>query len=104
MRAVSAALELQALPATLDFIENVQIGITQGRVWAGAYGSTARHTYGVMGDDVNLAARLMQAAVPGQILVSQTVQQATEDTFVWQSLPAIKVKGKTDTNASTSCT
>jgi adenylate cyclase len=96
VRAVSAALELQALPATVDFIERVQIGISYGRVWAGAYGSTARHTYGVMGDDVNLAARLMQAAASGQILVSQVAQQATEDTFAWQSLPAIKVKGKTE--------
>jgi predicted ATPase/class 3 adenylate cyclase len=96
VRAVSAALELQALPATLDFIERVQIGISQGRVWAGAYGSTGRHTYGVIGDDVNLAARLMQAAAPGQILVSQVAQQTTEDTFAWQSLPAIRVKGKTE--------
>jgi len=96
IRAVSAALELRALPDALHFIDRVHIGINQGRILAGAYGGTARRTYGVLGDDVNLAARLMQAAAPGQILVSQVVQQATEDTFDWQDLPAIRVKGKTE--------
>jgi adenylate cyclase len=96
VRAVSAALELRTLPDDLHFINRVQIGINQGRILAGAYGGSARRTYGVMGDDVNLAARLMQAADPGQILVSQVVQQATGDAFDWQSLPAIRVKGKTE--------
>jgi adenylate cyclase len=96
VRAVSAALELQALPTELDFIERPQIGISQGRTLAGAYGGTARRTYGVLGDVVNLAARLMQAAAPGQILVSQTVQHVSRDAFVWQDLPAIRVKGKTE--------
>jgi adenylate cyclase len=96
VRAVSAALELQALPSELDFIERPQIGISQGRTLATAYGGTTRRTYGVLGDVVNLAARLMQAAVPGQILVSQTVQHVSGDAFVWQDLPAIRVKGKTE--------
>jgi len=96
VRAVSAALEIQALPPELDFIKTVQTGITHGRLWTGAYGGTMRRTYGVMGDDVNLAARLMQAAAPGQILASQAVQQASANTFVWQDLPTIKVKGKAE--------
>ena len=45
---------------------------------------------------MNLSARLMQAAAPGQILVSQAVQHASGDTFVWQDLLAIRVKGKTE--------
>jgi adenylate cyclase len=94
LRAASAALELQHLPATLDFINNVKIGISQGQIFTGAYGGTMRRTYGVMGDDVNLAARLMQAAAPGQVLVSYTARQATADTFTWESLPPLKVKGK----------
>jgi adenylate cyclase len=96
VRAVSAALELQALPPELYFIERPQIGISQGRTLAGAYGGTTRRTYGVLGDVVNLSARLMQAAAPGQILVSQAVQRASGDAFVWQDLPAIRVKGKTE--------
>ena len=94
VRAVTAALELSRPPAELAYIKKTHIGISQGRLWAGAYGGTLRRTYGILGDDVNLAARLMQAAQAGQILVSKTVQQATDKTFDWHALPAISVKGK----------
>lgn len=95
-RAASAALELLALPDNLEFLEAVQIGVSHGRMRAGAYGGTARRTYGVLGDAVNLAARLMQAAEPGQILVSDDAFTRTSDTFVWEKLPAIHVKGKSE--------
>ncbi|MFN8454790.1 MAG: tetratricopeptide repeat protein, partial [Anaerolineae bacterium] len=95
-RAVSAALELRALPDSLSFIENVQIGISQGQIYTGAYGGKMRRTYGVMGDEVNLSARLMQAAAAGQVLVSQVAQQATGNAFSWDSLPPLRVKGKVE--------
>lgn len=93
-RAVSAALELQTLPADLSFIIDVKIGISQGVMRTGAYGGTRRRTYGVMGDEVNLAARLMQAAPAGQIFVSDRVRHAVGEGFLWDSLPPFKVKGK----------
>jgi len=93
-RAVSAALALRTLPESLDFIRPAQIGISQGTMRAGGYGGTTRRTYGVLGDEVNLAARLMQSAEPGQVLVSARVQRATADTFVWETLAPIQVKGK----------
>jgi predicted ATPase/class 3 adenylate cyclase len=96
LRAASAALELRTPPSTLNFITNLQIGISQGQIYTGAYGGTMRRTYGLMGDDVNLAARLMQAAAPGQILVSHTTRQAASDAFAWESLPDLKVKGKAE--------
>jgi adenylate cyclase len=96
VRAVWVALELREPPAALDFIAEVQIGISQGRMRTGAYGGTMRRTYGVLGDEVILAARLMQAAAPGQIMVSQAVRQVSGDTFAWQSLPTLRVKGKTE--------
>lgn len=96
VRAVSAALELRTLPDSLNFIENVQIGISQGQIYTGAYGGTMRRTYGVMGDEVNLSARLMQAAAAGQVLVSQVAQQATYNAFTWESLPPLRVKGKAE--------
>jgi predicted ATPase/class 3 adenylate cyclase len=96
VRAASAALELGALPATLAFIGGVQIGVSQGRMRTGAYGGAMRRTYGVLGDDVNLAARLMQAAASGQILVSKAAHQAAANAFVWESLPDMRVKGKAE--------
>jgi adenylate cyclase len=96
VRAVSAALKLLDMPTELAFIQSVQIGIAMGRTWAGAYGGAARRTYGVMGDDVNLAARLMQAAPEGQILVSEPVRLTAGNPFTWESLPPMRVKGKAE--------
>jgi predicted ATPase/class 3 adenylate cyclase len=92
-RAAAAALELSALPAEIESIHSVSIGLGCGVMRAGAYGSAACRTYGVLGDQVNLAARLMERAAPGQVLASETVWQATPE-FCWQELPALEVKGK----------
>ncbi len=95
-RALAAALTLQPLTAHFPFLRPLQIGITHGRTRVGAYGGTQRRTYGVQGDSVNLAARLMMAARPGQILVSDEARQRSGAAFVWETLPPIKVKGKRD--------
>ncbi len=95
-RAVSAALELQRLPEQFAFLNPVQIGITYGLMRAGAYGSGARRTYGVLGDAVNLSARLMAAAQPGQILAAEMVRQQTEALFHWEKIDNLQVKGKSE--------
>ena len=95
-RNLRVAWELQTLPEQLDFIEPLHIGVTYGRMFAGAYGGEARRTYGVLGDAVNLSARLMQAAAPGQILVNDAAFAKASDLFVWETLPAIRVKGKSE--------
>ena len=92
IRAFSAALELRV--PELDFIQQIQTGISKGRMRAGAYGSVNRRTYGMMSDDVNLAARLMQAATPGQILSSKYTLLGIDDEFIWEDLPDLRVKGK----------
>ncbi len=96
VRIANAALALQEIAVGLPFLEPVQIGVTAGRMRTGAYGSVTRRTYGVLGDAVNLSARLMSAAQPGQILVSEAAKAAMGDRFVWESLPDIRVKGKTE--------
>jgi predicted ATPase/class 3 adenylate cyclase len=70
IRAMHAALALHALPADLGDIGALQIGLTRGEVWTGTCGGAGRFSYGVIGTDVNLSARLMAAAEPGQILVT----------------------------------
>jgi predicted ATPase/class 3 adenylate cyclase len=93
-RALAASLDLAAPPAELGFIRDVQIGVNQGTMRTGAYGGTTRRTYGVLGDDVNMAARLMQHAAPGEVLVSQRVQEQVAETFNWETMMPIQVKGK----------
>jgi predicted ATPase len=93
-RAVAAALELQSPPPTLNFISPAQIGLSQGRTRVGAYGGTERRTYGVLGDEVNLAARLMTRARPGQILISQRIAQVVAPRYRLEHLGSIRVKGK----------
>ena len=95
-RAANTALDLQRMPAHLGTMQPVQIGLSQGRMRAGAYGGRAHRTYGVLGDEVNMAARLMMATRPGQILASQALQHQAEDGFAWTALRPIRVKGKRD--------
>ena len=51
----------------------VRIGVNRGHVFAGDIGTEYRRTFTVMGDTVNLAARLMAAAQPGELLATGTV-------------------------------
>jgi len=93
-RAVAAAVELRSPPPEMDFITGVQIGISQGRMRAGAYGGPTRRTYGVLGDEVNVAARLMGKAKPGRILVSERVADAAAKSYHFEWLGPVKLKGK----------
>ena len=94
IRAVKAALELRDLQ--MDFITEVQIGVSQGLARTGACGGMHRRTYGAIGDAVNMAARLMQNAPSGQALVNQNVRKATAEEFTWEELPPLRVKGKSE--------
>ena len=48
----------------------IRIGVNQGSVFVGEVGPHYRRTFTVMGDAVNLAARLMAKAAPGEILTT----------------------------------
>ena len=94
-RAISAAAEISGLAAP-DDVREISIGVTAGRLRAGAYGGAERRTYGVLGDAVNLSARLMQAAAPGEVIASRDVADAAGEGFDWNDIPPLTVKGKTE--------
>jgi class 3 adenylate cyclase len=93
-RAMAAAQTLRTPPRGLGFITMVQIGVSQGRMRAGPCGSLLRRTYGVMGDEVNVAARLMQVAARGQVIVTKRVADHATQRFRFRSLGEVSVKGK----------
>src|SRR3972149_6405286 len=80
-RAVKAAVALRQLPEELNFLQPLQIGISRGTMRAGAYGGKTRRTYSALGDDTNLAARLMTTAEPGEILISGKVHKLVTEAF-----------------------
>ncbi len=96
LRAVAAALELRAPPPEAATVREIGIGISRGRIWSGAFGSSTRHTYGVLGDAVNLAARLMGKAEPGQILITQEIADNTTSNYQHRSLGRLTVKGRSE--------
>ncbi|HLA42816.1 MAG TPA: adenylate/guanylate cyclase domain-containing protein, partial [Aggregatilineales bacterium] len=71
-----------------------RMGITQGHAYAGEVGWRQRREYTVMGDDVNLAARLMAYAGFGQIVISQSVYDRVNLSFKTRALPPFQAKGK----------
>ncbi len=72
----------------------LRIGVNRGPVFAGEIGPHYRRTYTVMGDTVNLAARLMAAAAPAQILTTDGVLEPARSPFATEPLPPFMVKGK----------
>ena len=71
-------------------------GVTSGRVFAGDFGPAYRRTYSIVGDSVNLAARLMAHAAPGRLLTTPTVLSRSRTRFVATELSPFAVKGKAE--------
>ena len=72
----------------------VRVGVHSGHVYAGAVGAPWRRVYTVMGDAVNLAARLMSKAEPGEVVASRSLVEAMTSTFELTALEPFMVKGK----------
>ncbi|MBD3277761.1 MAG: tetratricopeptide repeat protein [Candidatus Aegiribacteria sp.] len=56
-----------------DCGNSVRVGFTSGTVFAGIVGSSRRCTYTVLGDSVNLAARIMQGSGWGRLRIPQEI-------------------------------
>ncbi|KPJ49779.1 MAG: hypothetical protein AMJ41_02340, partial [candidate division Zixibacteria bacterium DG_27] len=98
LRALHCALEMNAVLEKINrknrFRIWQRIGINSGHALCGDVGGSLRKEYTVMGDDVNLAARLMSKAKPGQILVGENTHLKALGGFDFSPLPPLKVKGK----------
>jgi predicted ATPase/class 3 adenylate cyclase len=100
-RAVLAALDMCSRVAELgDKAEEylgkqllLHIGLNSGPVIVGGIGSDLLMNYTAIGDTVNLARRLEDAAPPGTILVSQSVYQQTKALFNYENAGSLELKG-----------
>src|SRR5436190_23506032 len=88
LRACRAALEMQeALP---ELALQGRIGINTGEVVTGTEERLAT------GDPVNVAARLEQAAQPGDILVGEPTVRLARDAIEVEPVEALELKGKAE--------
>lgn len=70
-----------------------RMGINTGTVFAGRVGGSQRYEYSVMGPAVNLAARLMDAAADGEILLSPATRLAVQHQIEVVACPPLQLKG-----------
>src|SRR5580765_1140846 len=103
----------RALDASLDMLERaagladrwaarlgqrvtLHIGVHSGPVVAGSLGVAAGAAYAVTGDTVNTTARLLAAAAPGTILVSEATYALTRHRFAFEPGGEISLRGKSE--------
>lgn len=99
--AIRAALDMQRAVADMESTTRAQlgaplqirVGIHCGPVIAGILGTQRQAAYTVIGEAVNLAARLETVARPGRILVSARMYHQTRALFKFQAMGMVQVKG-----------
>jgi class 3 adenylate cyclase/tetratricopeptide (TPR) repeat protein len=72
----------------------LRAGVTAGRAFTGVVGPARRRSYSVKGDVVNLAARVMGKAPPGEIWALPVVVETSRTSFALGDVPRFAVKGK----------
>ena len=90
--------ELNKKWATKGFPElGTRIGLHVGEVVVGNVGSSDRMNYTVIGDSVNLAARLegTNKYYDTNIIISESLYEVVKDKFLCRTLDIVAVKGKT---------
>jgi class 3 adenylate cyclase len=71
----------------------IRMGICTGFCTVGNFGSRTRMDYTIIGNEVNLAARLESAAEPGSILLAHETNSLVQDIVLTEEQPAMTVKG-----------
>jgi len=71
----------------------IRMGISTGFCTVGNFGSQDRMAYTIIGNEVNLAARLETATEPGSILLAHETNALVQDVVLTEEQPPITVKG-----------
>ncbi|MFO7567381.1 MAG: adenylate/guanylate cyclase domain-containing protein [Enhygromyxa sp.] len=75
---------------------HIGVGINTGPVIAGAIGSSRTLQYTVIGDAVNLAARLCSVAKASEVIISQTTMAQCASQVIAEQREPVQVKGKSE--------
>jgi class 3 adenylate cyclase len=102
INAVRAAVEIQsyckelnaARLASGEKVISIGIGLNNGEVVMGNMGSEDHMDYTVIGDNINIAARMCGIAQPGMVLVSKAIAEAIGDQASLRDQHPVMVKGK----------
>jgi class 3 adenylate cyclase/tetratricopeptide (TPR) repeat protein len=94
--ACRAALEILEDPVLRASLTGMRAGITSAPLFAGWVGAEERREFTVMGDGINMAARLMANAFSWRALCDGEVRRKAEDRLAFRVLDPIFVKGKTE--------
>lgn len=101
-RAVAAAMEILRAVSEMNQVRAAEgrevaefgVGINSGQVIAGNVGSTQRLEYTIIGDTVNVAARLQALASRGEVVISAAVRDEMTRPLRVEALGEIQVKGR----------
>ncbi len=102
LRAVQCGMEMQAAGIMFNRQQEEKglpalpmgIGINTGPVVAGNIGSSTKMEYTVIGDEVNIAARMQGIAQPGEVLISENTYRIVAEAVHVTQLEPITFKGK----------
>ncbi|HEX7052526.1 MAG TPA: adenylate/guanylate cyclase domain-containing protein [Burkholderiales bacterium] len=101
-RAMLGAVEMQLAMEELRRLHDAEhlpelylgIGVNSGKVMAGLIGSPAYRAYTVIGDEVNIAARVEALSLRGQVLMSEATYQRVKDFVHAGEAMEVHVKGR----------
>lgn len=93
IQAATDAMRRRRMAAGLEYFE-LGIGINTGTAIIGNIGSANRMDYTVIGDCVNVAARLEQMAAGGEIIIGEQTYLANTENFAFECRGQVHVKNK----------
>ena len=92
--AIEMQIRLKELNRTLPHPIEIGIGINSGKVISGNIGSEIRSDFTVIGDNVNIAARLCSFANAKEIIISENTKINLSSSKDLKEIPPFSVKGK----------